>query len=65
MRFSATVQEDGAGEYVASCEAMGATARGLSASSALDALRDEIRYRAELCPCSSVSDDWVELVVDE
>jgi hypothetical protein len=29
----------------------------------LDALRGEIRYRLELCPCTGVSDDYVELDV--
>lgn len=30
---------------------------------ALEALRREIHYRIELCPCTSVEDDFVELVV--
>jgi hypothetical protein len=35
----------------------------LSPANALDALRDEIRYRLELCPCTGVGDDYVELDV--
>ena len=30
---------------------------------ALEALRREIRYRIEMCPCTSVEDDFLELVV--
>ena len=65
MKFSASVQADEHGEYVAECESVGVSARGLSPANALDALREEIRYRVELCPCSTVGDDWVELVVEE
>lgn len=32
---------------------------------ALAKLRDELQYRNELCPCSGVSGDRVELVVEE
>jgi hypothetical protein len=28
-------------------------------------LRDELQYRIELCPCSGVSGDRVELVVED
>jgi hypothetical protein len=30
---------------------------------ALDSIGDEIRYRLELCPCTTVNDDYVELNV--
>jgi hypothetical protein len=65
MKFHARVEAGEQGEYVAYCDAMGASATGLSPSNALDALRDEIRYRVELCPCTSVGDDWIELVCDD
>jgi hypothetical protein len=42
---------------------MACSAQGLSPINALDALRDEIRYRLELCPCTTVNDDYVELNV--
>ena len=35
----------------------------LSPACALDALRLEIRYHLELCPCSSIEEKWIELVV--
>ena len=62
MRFDVTV-EAGSDGFVAECESMACSARGLSATNALDSLRDEIRYRLELCPCTTVNDDYVELNV--
>ena len=38
-------------------------ATGLSQTNALDSLREEIRYRVELCPCTTVDDSFVELDV--
>lgn len=62
MRFDVTVQHGGEG-FVASCESMACSATGLSPANALDMLREEIRYRLELCPCTTVEDDFVELNV--
>jgi hypothetical protein len=36
-----------------------------SREAALEKLRAELRYRAELCPCTGVGEDYVELVVTE
>ena len=57
-----TVEQGGDG-FTASCQSMACSASGLSPTNALDALRDEIRYRLELCPCTTVNDDFVELNV--
>ncbi|HUI05954.1 MAG TPA: hypothetical protein VL486_03000 [Verrucomicrobiae bacterium] len=62
MRFDVTVEQGGDG-FTASCQSMACSASGLSPTNALDALRDEIRYRLELCPCTTVNDDFVELNV--
>lgn len=64
MIFHASVAaaDDGDG-YVARCDRPAARAHGLSPTSALERLRGEIRYRIELCPCSGVDDDFVELEV--
>ena len=62
MRFDVTVEASGEG-FEASCESMACSAQGLSPTNALDALRDEIRYRLELCPCTTVNEDYVELNV--
>ena len=63
MKFEATMEAETDGSYVASCENPPCSSHGLSPASALDALREEIRYRLELCPCTGVSDDFVELDV--
>jgi hypothetical protein len=60
--FSASVSESG-GEYEATCAEMGISVYGLSQASALDMLREEIRYRIEFCPCTTVNDDFVQLNV--
>jgi hypothetical protein len=65
MKYDVDLESDGADAYVASCEALGVSARGLTPSNALDAIRAEIRYHLELCPCSSVEDQWIELNVTE
>ncbi len=65
MVFHASVGATPDGDYLASCSDPAASARGLSPVSALERLRAEIRYRIELCPCTGVDDDYVELAVDE
>ncbi len=64
MEFRASVEVTEEGGYFATCEDPQASARGLSRESALAALRAEIRYRIEMCPCSSVDDDYVQLRID-
>ena len=63
MKFEASVEASGEGGYVASCEDPQCSGHGLSPTNALDALREEIRYRLELCPCTGVNDTFVELDV--
>jgi predicted RNase H-like HicB family nuclease len=63
VKFEATVEVAGDGGYVASCEDPQCSGHGLSPGNALDSLREEIRYRLELCPCTSVDDAFVELNV--
>jgi predicted RNase H-like HicB family nuclease len=63
VKFAATVEAGAEGDYLASCPDPQCSAHGLSPANALDALREEIRYRLELCPCTGVSDDYVELDV--
>ena len=64
MDFQARIEVSEEGGYVATCSDPQVSARGLSQESALAALRAEIRYRIEMCPCSSVDDDYVELRID-
>ena len=63
MKFQATLSAGEDGEFVASCEDPQCSGHGLSPTNALDALREELRYRLELCPCTSVDADYVELEV--
>jgi predicted RNase H-like HicB family nuclease len=35
--------------------------RAATREEALSKIREEIRYRIELCPCTGVSDDFVEV----
>ncbi len=64
MIFHATLEQTAEGDYLASCESPAVQTSGLSPTNALDRLRDEIRYCIELCPCSGVDDDYVELDVE-
>ena len=61
MKFDVTVETAGDGSFIASCGDPQCSAQGLSPANALDALRQEIRYRLELCPCTSVDDGFIEL----
>ena len=62
MRYDVKIESSADG-FVATCEDPQCRATGLSPTNALDALRDEIRYRVELCPCTTVDDNFVELNV--
>lgn len=61
--FYADVEATEEGDYFAWCAEPAASARGLSPANALDRLRGEIRYRIELCPCTGVDDDYVQVQV--
>jgi len=62
MKYTAQLEcEDG--EFVASCPELEVSAHGLSAGNALDALRRNIRFHVELCPCSTVEEEWIEMDV--
>lgn len=62
MKYSVSLYADD-GEFVAECAEMNVTTRALSPTNALDAMREELRYRVELCPCTSVGEDFIELDV--
>lgn len=63
MKYHVTLNggDDG---YIAECPDLSLAVRSLSPSNALDLLRDEIRYRVELCPCTSVAEDDIQLVIN-
>jgi hypothetical protein len=62
VRYDVKIESSTDG-YTASCEDPQCSATGLSPTNALDSLREEIRYRLELCPCTTVDDAFVELNV--
>jgi hypothetical protein len=41
------------------------TVQGDSRDEAIEKAKNEIRYRIEWCPCSAVSDEFVELTLSE
>ncbi len=62
--FAARVQRQRDGSFVATCDSPTCMARGPTEAEALERLRAEIRYRVELCPCTGVGDDYVQLAVE-
>ena len=68
MRFTCTIKQLPSGAWYA--RSIGSAAgtvetSGNSREEALDKLRKEIRYRIEFCPCSGVTDHFVELEIRE
>jgi len=63
-RFQVRVKQQTDGYVLATCSAPVCLSRAPSEEEALRKIRDEIRYRLELCPCSGVSDDYVQLDVE-
>lgn len=63
MRYTVQLEQGEGGATVASCAELGVRVSGLGSAAALDAIREEIRYRLELCPCTSVGEDFVQLDV--
>ncbi len=64
MEFRVRLEETEGGDYLATCSEPPAQARGLSPTNALDQLRAELRYWVELCPCSGVDEDSIQLDVE-
>lgn len=64
MKYSVSLHSED-GEFVAECAEMNLTTRALSPTNALDAMREELRYLVELCPCTSVDEDFIEIDVRE
>jgi len=68
VKFPCTVKQLMDGSWQARC--LGSTvgtvvAEAASRQEVLDLMRNEIRFRVEFCPCSAVSDDYVQLEVSE
>lgn len=63
MIFDVQVEVTEDGQYEASCADPAVSMLAATSASALELLRAEIRYRLEMCPCSRVDDDYVQLRV--
>lgn len=63
MQFTVHVEASESGEFFAECAELGLRSSGLSPTNALDALRENIRYNLEYCPCSSLGEDSIKLEV--
>lgn len=68
MRFPATLKKLIDGKYQIRCIGTIAgeiTVVAATREAAIESAKSEIRYRIEWCPCSAVSDEYVELKVRE
>jgi len=66
MRFRVRVQKDPFSGFQAfTLDKPNCNAQGETREEALENIRDEIRYRVEYCPCSWVTDDYVQLEIVE
>lgn len=68
MKFPVTLKKLIDGHFQVRCAGTVAGDVAVSAptrEAALEKAKDEIRYRLEWCPCSAVSDGFVELEVAE
>lgn len=63
MKFTVHVEASESGEFLAECAELGLQSSGLSPANALDALRENIRYNLEYCPCTSLGEDCINLEV--
>jgi hypothetical protein len=63
-RFPVRVTPQRDGGVLATCDSPVCLARAATEDEALEKLRAEIRYRLELCPCTGVSEDYVQLDVE-
>jgi hypothetical protein len=59
--FRVEIRQQRDGYVVASCASPVCIARGRSEAEVLEKIRAEIRYRIELCPCTGVTDDYVQI----
>jgi len=63
MKYEVMLEGSEGEGYVASCPSLGVSSEGLTPANALDALRANIRFHLEFCPCSTLSEEEIELDV--
>jgi hypothetical protein len=62
MKFPIRIEQRGAEFFATSLGEPICTVKAPSRTQAIEKIRKEIRYRIELCPCTGVEDDFVEVV---
>jgi hypothetical protein len=62
--FRVRVTRQSGGELLATCDQPVCMSRGRTEAEVLEKIRAEIRYRIEWCPCTGVTDDYVQLQVE-
>jgi len=62
--FKVRLEPHRSGAWVATCDSPACVTRTSSEAEALVKIRNEIRYRIELCPCTGVDEDYVQLEVE-
>ncbi|MCC6450016.1 MAG: hypothetical protein IT574_05605 [Candidatus Aureabacteria bacterium] len=65
MPYPVRVVQVSSGRFIAYCDEPRCSAGAPTRQEALDKVREEIRYRREYCPCSSVKDEDLEIEVVE
>ena len=63
--FRVRLQRQSDGRVLATCDSPSCMSRAANETEALVKIRAEIRYRIELCPCTGVDDDYVQLELDK
>lgn len=62
--FRVRLRRQSEGQVLAVCDRPVCMVRGSSEEEVLGKIRSEIRYRIELCPCTGVGDDYVQLEIE-
>ncbi len=64
MKYKVRLAQVTSGRTIAYCDDPKCSAGAQTRREALDKIREEIRYRLEYCPCSTVRDESIELEVE-
>ncbi len=62
--FRVRLRRQSEGLVLAVCDRPICMVRAATEEAALEKIRSEIRYRIELCPCTGVGDDYVQLEIE-
>lgn len=65
MKYAVRVTQVSSGRFIAYCDEPKCSSGAPTRQEALDKIREEIRYRLEYCPCSTVKEEDIEIEVRE